>query len=65
VLSCVVCVVQYVSWLVNVQVLGVPRRLMAMAKVNYGVRARWIESGEGQTRRLGPRDQRLENRLCA
>jgi hypothetical protein len=38
-LSCVVCVVQYVSWLVNVQGLGVPRRPTAMAKVKCRVHA--------------------------
>lgn len=58
------CVVQYVSWLVNVRVLGPPRLWTIMEKVNCGFHAQWTGSGEAQTRRLGSRDQRLENRLC-
>jgi len=58
------CVVQHVSWLVNVQVLGVPRRSAAMEKVKCGVHVRWIESGEGRMRRLEPKDQRPENKPC-
>jgi hypothetical protein len=57
-LYCIECVVQQVSWLVNVQVLGMPRQLMTMEQVKCGVRVRWIRSGEGRTRWLGPR---LEN----
>jgi hypothetical protein len=39
-LCCVECVVQHVSWLVNVKVLGAPRRSMAIEKVKCGVRVR-------------------------
>jgi hypothetical protein len=64
-LSCVLCVVQHISWLMNAQVLGVPRRLMAMQKVKCGVCAGWTRSSEGLTRWLWPRDQRPEKGLCA
>jgi hypothetical protein len=54
VLSCVVCVVQHVSWFVGVQVIGEPRRSTTMEKVRCRVRARWTGSSEGWARRLGP-----------
>ena len=63
-LCCVECVVKHVSCLVNVQVLGVPRRSAAMEKVKCGVCVRWTRIGEGRTRRLGLGDQRPENKPC-
>jgi len=38
VLSCVECVMQHASWLMNMQVLGAPRWSMAMNKIKQGVR---------------------------
>jgi hypothetical protein len=46
-LSCVMCAVQHVSWLMNVHVLGVPRRLTTTEKVKCRVHACWTDAMKG------------------
>jgi hypothetical protein len=59
-LSCVICVVQHVSWLMNVHVLGVLKWLTTTEKVKCRVHARWTDCGEGHMRRLEPRNHMLQ-----
>jgi hypothetical protein len=59
---CVCCA--YVSWLMNVQLLAVPRTSTTMKKVKCVVYVWCIKSVEGRTRRLGLRYQRLKDRPC-